>query len=759
MSNPSAFDLLIKEVNRRDYTSQEWKELIKDRLLIIVNMNKGEVLTKVPLVSIGKDIRTYIISEKELIEGEIIDVPVRDFDLDETITLIISFQASLTTGGEKKMALELMKKGNADLVMRNKIEEWTKEFSRLNKGFISNYRSLERDFKAFLNKKAEEDLGIALYPKIKISGVEGIRDEVLKNEEVKVFVDDSDEQYRISFDAVIGGLSEDHKNYILAAPNSHLGKERKEYIADTIIDHLLTIPIQKIIEELEGNIQKDIVRQIDNILLNHGRRLRKLSLRLADRPSVKTKVFRISHFFGEKRFNKPIQIISEIRMKLVDKGKFDHEKRKQGVYELEIWVQETLGEIIDSELFYAKYVDLVLSFNGQNSKLDSLVTDIESQDYLGRIRSVFISRTKNIGYEVQMLIIEPQLPEIKYANEGFEVIPLEREYATKTPDISLKVEFVITGKIQNLRRIEKLISEDEDITERIRKRAEKLISDIVHKLPPDDAFLNFPQYVEAPAVEAIAKMLSKSFAVDNFSQSIIIKQAKNDLRIRFDEISRGIHKTEIIVKPHYIEARNEEFPYELTYKVKAVHPEYWYIFQNNDLGSKEAEIAQINEILSGAIKSILESKPQGEELALKTAIFRVIKQTGLLIDPFNFNAGKSLFERKSIEIYKNQLDKQGERDTIEFDSNLDRKYNQLAALEDKRGELLLGDEYDQDELNLIEDRIKRLRSEIEKPIDTKPRHRQIKVGKTLNTDSLLDDVLESSKKLESKSNDEKGNKS
>ena len=759
MSTPSAFDLLIKEINKSNYTSSEWKELINEKTLVILDVKRGEVLQKLPLWSVGKDIRTYIVSSEEQIEGEKVEVLIRDFDKDQSVNLVITYQASLIEGGESKLALGLMKKGNPDLVMRKKLESWTKAFSRTHRDFITNYFNLEGDFKAFLNKQAEDELGLELYPKINLSGVESIKDEVLQDELVKIFVQDSDEQYIIHFDAVIGGLNKGDKNYILAAPNTHLSRKRKEWIASSIADFLLHIPIQQIIEELSGSIQKNLMSQIDNKLTYHGRRLRKLSLRLDNRPSIKTEVFRVSHPFGEQRFKQPIQIISELRMKLVDKGKFDQEKRNQEIGELGTWVTGALGEIIDSELFYARYVELVLSFKGQTQMNDPLIVDIENKNYLGRIRKAFIIKAQEIGYEVQMLIIEPQLPEIKYTSEGFEVKPIEKEYATKTPEISLKIQFVITGKILNLKEIENLISEEIDITDRIRRQAEKIVSEIVHKLPPDDAILNFQQSIESPATEEIAKMLRKNFAVDDFSQNIIIKQARSDLKIRFDELGRGIHSTTIIIKPHYADARNEEFPYDLTYKIKGVHPEYWYTFQNNDLGSTQAEVDQINEILSGAIKSILEFNHQGEELALKTAIMRVMKQTGLMIDPFNFNAGKSLFEEISKDTYKAQLEEHSKKELVEYGKDLDRKYKQLEELEKRRSELLLGDEDEQEDLELIEARIKKIKAEIEKPMDTKPRHRQIEPGRTLNTDNLLDNVMNSSKMLGTSSNEEKDSES
>lgn len=743
-------DLLIQQVDRRRYNRAEWNRLIADKIIVIVDANTQEILPRVPIIRIGRDIRTYIIDLEEQIEVEGIEVSIRDFNSNQSVTLKISYEASIAEGGAKKLIKAILDEPNPKLAIQRKIESWIKKFSKRQENFIGKYLEIKGELKRDIASRAEDEMGLDLFPLINLREVP-IEDEVFKNQIVKVLVDDSNKEFVVYFNALIRTLGQENPNHVLAPSHLHRKKERQDLIEHTISTCFVDYKIQEIIDNLNGSITDTIKNQVNPHLSKHGREIKKLDLQFEYERVHKTESFFVQHSFGKERFLNPIQITSDVRMRVFDHGKFEQEKIRQNIASLSDWVNETIKDLTNSHLFRASYVDLVLAFRNQGGRGASANSDavIDESDYLGNIRRGFRERANEIGYEDEVLIIEPILPEIQYTREGFTVQPIEKAYATKTPEISVNIQFVISGKIIDLKRIENLISENVDITDRIRKQAEGIIADIVHKLPPNEAMLNFSNTIENPVVAKVGEILREQYAVDDFSRSITIKQAENSLRKRFNDLGKGFRTTEILVQPKYMEGRHEEFTCKLSYKVKGVHPDHWFTFQNNQLDSLEEELIQIDKIFAGAVKSVLELEPDGAREALTTGIIRVKEQTGLLVDPFDFYTGKGIASQTASDIYKEKLQERKVREIAQFIDKAETTDKQLKTLREKRGILLLStDEEEMEELRIIEEQIKKLEAEVEEPFETPVNENMQASAKPLDTSSLLKEAIKTSNLIE-----------
>ena len=738
MSSTYALDIIIEEVVKKDHNNTEWKRKIEDKQLVVVDVKNMVVLPRIPKFNPIKVVKTYLVDPEQIVEVSGIEVSVRDFEKDQNIKLDISYQALLAESepGKPKsyetLALVTAKEVNSEIAVRKKLEHWIKKFSLSKPNFLSEFNHILPELKQNIEKQAKEKLGLNLKPKIRIK-VDDLPIESYENETLRVFTADSGEKILLTYNAEIYVFPKDHKKYSLAVAKLEAKSERKEIIERSIKKIMLEEKIQHVFDNrIRETICNKITQRVNIALENHGREVIKLQIKVHDDDILITNrdeeiSFPYSHKIEE--YPDPILIQTRVNMKLVDLGKL----RNSEITIIRDWVEEKLISLIKSKLFFATYIDLVLKFN----------------DYQKSIIDEYKREAELMGYQVQMLIVKPQLPEIEYAEEGFQIITQEKDYATKDPDIPVRIQAIINGRISNLNEIKNLINAKVDLKDRIIKMAEKEISNLVHQKAPSEAILEFSEVIERPVSEEISAILREKFAIDDFSLSVTIKQADNKLRKRFKDLSKGINSFNIQIKPKYEAGKSEVFDYILTYKIRGVHPSFWYVFQNNERSSIEEELADVESIFSEVVKSILEIKPDDVRKALENGITKVFESTGLLVEPVSFRSESTIAAETGRKVYQEKMEARQLIELESFKDQLNQKREQINQLEKKLALILKDEEADQEEIDTLKERIEKLNQELNLPFDSTPAENLLPPSADLDIDtgSLLDNIIGPNKRL------------
>jgi len=757
MSNIHATNALVREVSKKDYTSQEWKRVTENKALVIVDVNKKEVLKKKPTIGFHRHIKTFLIDPEATVELSSLEVPISDFETGQTVHLMVTCQISLAREGQNKLVQAICTQPNTEKGIRDHIEAWVKKFAKNEYNFLQRFQELKGRLKQAVVQQAEEVLGLDLALKLNPPGNTSLEDENLLQEVVTTFVKDYKEKITLTYDAIIRVVPPSNPHYTIAATNRDRKRARRTFIRETIEEYLLDLRLQAVIDGLDDGVTKDLEEKINAYLTQgHGRKIARLTLELKDIPQYKPEEFRPVIEYSDNYGNQ-IPIAFKINMKLKDLGLFENTRKRQNIESLEQWVYETLEELVKEHLFDVTYVDLVLAFSHKPPQRTGASIQIQasSKNYNQAIEEDFKSRAKAIGYEELFVLVEPQLREIAYAKDGFLIESENIECATRTPDITIKLQLVLDGRIYNLNRVRDKINAKVDIKQKILSRAQHIIASEVHQYAPNEAFLKFTELIETPALASLRQVLENEFAVQ--VNSMVIKLVASDLFTRFRNLSRGIQQAIVTINPKYKASQHEEFTYELRYKVKDVDPNHWHIFQNNAQGSTpediDNELVELEDIFAEVVKSQLEISPQNVNAALMHGVQAVINATGLVIQPLSFRSSESIASKAGKEAYLQETELRKDAQIVSKTNEMAQKIAQLDKLEQKLSLLMTEEDADEDEIDEIKARINMVKKELELPFDTQvPKEDLLPPSATFDFQKMLKDNTQTNKQIDNNPN-------
>ena len=725
MSTVYPLDPLIKKIERANYSKNEWKRLQEDKTIIIIDVNKKEILKSIPFIKIGRDIRIYSVALDQMVEAGGVEVTIRDFEADQSITIEVEYAASCPMGNENILVQAIINQPNPVVALKRKIEKWIKAFAKKHEDFIQSYEKNSSKLKKNIVEKAFNELGLELIPKLKVKGDDQLVIEKIEADEISIFVDDYKEKIPLTYSAEIDIIAENSEGKMLALVGQNKQVERKKIIKNSIEQYMYTISLKKFVAELSTHVTQEITNEVNNKLKKHGRFLRKLILK-APLENIQIDSLRnfspvITHNIEE--YSGDILIKNKVQMILDDLGLF-HSKN---IKDLEKWVFNSLDTIIKEDLFDASYTDLVLKIN----------------DYRTSIRDRFIEKAKEIGYNVKILTVKPDLPPIRWYEDGFLIEDMgEKDFPTKNPDVPIRLEIIISGRIRSLEAISDFLNSRINMIDRIKEMTLRETAKIVHQIEPDVANLQFADHVEPVVFERIKSELIERYAISETDLSITIKKAETQLLKRYKTLSKGVRQARIVLKPKYQSGNREEVTYDLTYKIIGVHPHHWYTFQNNAMETIDEELEGVQKVFTEVVRSKLEFEPNSINEALTHAINMVAEATGLLIRPFGFNFDDTITMATRRKLYLEKVEERAKEEMENFKEELGHKKTQLRVLEKRLTQLLAAatDEDDEDEIEGIKKRIESIKKELNHPFESDPVEDFLPASATI-TNALLPESI------------------
>jgi hypothetical protein len=251
--------------------------------------------------------------------------------------------------------------------------------------------------------------------------------------------------------------------------------------------------------------------------------------------------------------------------------------RRAGAPPLQSWLREKLQEIIPQMLFDTRYIDLLINFGPAERA----------------IKEALQSEAASIGYEIKQFVTGPDLEPIRL-RENFEV-ELDEEFETALRGVDVKLKVVVTARIPDLRKIEKLLNRHQDVQKLMRDAVLTSLRQTLHGMDPERIYMRFNHSDparhpgERPVQDELGELLRARLEDGEFHAdvlSIIIKMSRTSLIDRFNELQRRICSFQVGVASFHGGPR---VVFKGDFRVVGVHPDGWHTFQLVEAGLEEIQ--------------------------------------------------------------------------------------------------------------------------------------------------------------------------
>ncbi len=319
--------------------------------------------------------------------------------------------------------------------------------------------------------------------------------------------------------------------------------------------------------------------------------------------------------------------------------------------DLRAWVTRELERITGKLLFKYDYLRLVLDFEDDaKPEIDALIRE----------------KAKEIGYELDLLVVTPDLQPLKW-RDSF-LLELDNiTFPTKVPSHSVKLGIYLRLSLKNLRfpRLEALIRDEADLDGKIGEAIRDKLLPYFHELDPQRFYVGFeielPPHLQVqpgekplPPVKRELERLIREVLEEQFDatvETISIKQLDTELSDRLNALLKQRAEFEFTLESF---KGFQAIPFAGTLRVTGVDVNGWHIF----VSSEEFDIDEIVRrvcrflahragILSEKALAFVEANNYGR----LTEIFEILineatcSQFGLRVALVDFGRGKTVLEK------------------------------------------------------------------------------------------------------------------
>ncbi|GGD05253.1 SPFH domain-containing protein [Hyunsoonleella pacifica] len=574
----------------------------------------------------------YLLNQNSTIDITFSDFPTKGGDgveLDLSVKLNLELKDGLSKDGLKAPIEKFISEGKSYSnyeqllrdVIRMKIKSFVKNYSQSNPNtFVEDFFKAKKKLEGEIAGQLE-NYGLDGHIKITSKNETQIPRILEFEKRIEVRVKDLGKLLHIKY-KIEALLDSNKKNLALQS----FGKENdintkieialKEFIGNYSYKDFLDEREDKIIVPFKS-------KELTQILANFGRKVNYFQIE-HDKGStleITSETFEETVECKIIGYNKPIKVENYVMLAIKDPAKYE----KANIEDLNKWIRENIQKVTKRLLFGESYSSIVL----HDSRIEEAIKE--------NLHEICIES----GLEVDQHVVTPDLPPLKIKKEGFD-IESNRIYSTKSSSVSIEIKLVLSGKIPDLEKIPDYINPNIDISEEIKKTAEKATKRILHRTQPHAAFMYFDLLPEGESIyedcpnchvrERIRIEITKElegFFISKLDVNPSINETGPVEKVTI--LKRGVNKLEMEIKPWNGNEDAERVNFHIHYQIEGVNPNYWDKFQTY-LSSEEAEIYEsIDETLIGDFKSKLPTLPM-EYLRFRD--FNTLKEVkSKVIDP------------------------------------------------------------------------------------------------------------------------------
>jgi hypothetical protein len=769
MNSVNSLDKVIRKVDGNTKVNAGVTEKI-----IVLDKQTGDIVPVWKRLIGGNFLYYFVANNKDtsnFVESKGLICKIKDFVNDREVAISVNFRSSCSVGNEEKVAKALLGNNHPGEQLAEKIQIFFDEFSRKKAtDFIESYSINQlRELQNRVEKQVIDQIGLNFELRLALAYEEKIKTFSTGIIEFPVHVSDCNDELNLQLKIE---LVVDEQNKVKALANlgheillvNLIEQEIKKYLFEKTTLH-------KFCFHLKDTLRNDIVNYLNrnSLFSQKGRKVNVLSLNSNTIPILPDEIVEIQYDVECKYQGypepKPILVRNTVQMFLEDIGKY----RLAQINDLEIWVKSKLERIVKPSLIYKEYIDILLDFEPIALQIKQ---DMEKE-------------VKIIGYNIKQIVSRPNLKLLEIIKSFY--LEIEEEiFATKDANVKVKLNILVSGKIEEPRKIKDYLNPDSDIEGLMKRTISHAVRDVLNSIEPERYYLRFgfpavdeitgkaiEKSVEQELTDKIKEGLEKDFYAK--LSTVISKPLNTEITEKYQELYRQIGKFEFEVPS----LKSDEPPVQFQgdFQIDGVEKDSWYIFQSrlpsiNDI--KQSIATSLKAKLNTFDDEILQYRDTENLLILENFINEwinrplsrgsIANQFGLKISIGNLSRARTTIEDGRSRVYAelqnvelkgvqaNLIARNQQIDTqIQINAEKQKaKSLELSKLYDERSRLLIsGDEEDIEELN-------RKISDLEKDVlspsleDAKDKFEQLKPKKS--TSKSLSEITEQMNKLTSKNN-------
>jgi hypothetical protein len=724
MNNTINLDQVIRKLDGQTPTPVAGEEV-----LVTINLGTGKAVAKTFGVRFGSNYRDYLVTNERNPTrsggGKLSTYYVRDAQNRRTLALDIEVTSCVCPAGEEfKVAESLHGEQSPSQIFTSLLERWVREFiSPGDEGrFIDTYDAARGPLERHLTRRASEQTGLALQPKVSLSAeAEVAREIVVGPVEVGVRLQDYKQQQGLTVEA---GLILDQQHYVKA----HVFQEGRESPEELFKRHLREyferrVTFRQFSHELQHpGLKQPLLQELSAALLPVGRRVSFVNFstskekNIAAPPEFVAVTFPYNHNITGRAqpvvIHNTVQLYCENSAAFLASNEANNEAGKEAGNEarLQAWVKSNLNVILKRHLIGQTYVDLLLRF-----------APLEQS-----IKRELSARAAVIGYKVDHLVSIPHLKELDLTSP-FD-LSFDDTFETKLDTFEVQLKFDLTLFVPDLRTVEKCLNRDADVKEAIRGAVLSEARQILRNIHPERFYLYFNhpdeeaqepgerQAVKELLDEKIAERLKQEFGAEILRQTTRV--GRTDLTERYKKLCFDIRRFSVSIEPPDPQG-TESLVLTGDFEVRGVYPDSkgWQRFSTMRLDLDGLQ-KQLENHLKTELKSYHQSSFMYQNRATRQQVFKVVesyatqymrREFGLMINLTNLDRNTTEAERGQRELL-NSVEKEKLSTAWEQGKEL---VDRLNGLKKKRIRLLSVSPVDKEELGEIEENIRLLQDELE----------------------------------------------
>jgi hypothetical protein len=503
-------------------------------------------------------------------------------------------------GNEEKIVLSLHKGETPTAVLNRLLHTLVLDFAAEKRksggNLVLEFFQYREELKHHLAEKVMEKIGLEIEVVLDLEHEKDLDIFTVKSGDFPIRVKDYDKEISLKFEA---GLKVNEKNRIYALLYYSKLNELEAYMREHIKKFTLeNVSLHEFVYDLHSDYRKKLIAELDKKLDNQGREIAwiRLESKVDDAFPEHNLNFQHTVECDIKDYTKPIEVEHRLLLQLEDIGKY---RAKQGTKSLKQWVEEKLNEITRNALFEKRYVDILLDFEKEENDREALkLIKHEMQQF-----------TDAIGYRVKHLIVEPNMKPLIIKRDGF-IIQKAGDFSTRNKRVNVKLDIVVTGKLNDLSKIPKYIAPDKDIILEMEQVIYNEAEKQMHKVDPQKFYMP-SKYPDEESIDDILKTtIEKQLQQVFFAKEVevIIKRMETDVLKRILNLINGNpYQIDVEVLPFRGGGTQETIIFAVEFLVKTVSEWNTFIYKNFE--NHEQEIARIKQALIGDISGKFQTIP------------------------------------------------------------------------------------------------------------------------------------------------------
>lgn len=596
MTQTSSLDAVIQRVDGSTAESQVDPD--RGQKLVVLDATRQRVLARSPWMSF-RDIRHFVVTPGKRVEGNGPEVRLKSPSTSRSLAVRVGYEAWCKGGAEERLVLAL---GTTDhpgaalsSFLEREVEAFVDDIKAQGRDVAVELETLRPELEERLAGRAEEALGISLIAAVRPRFEGDLEPVAVATEEFEIRPCDS------SFSVLVSCETEaevEPGKKMLALLHhrdlADLGERVQRAVRDFVAE---SVTLQQLASWRSNDVEKHLVRAVNEALAPLGRRIRFLRLAL-DLDAVPPETLEVDHEVDceIRELEERIRVEHRLIIQLEDLGKY----RRAPVDDIESWLRERLDVTTRSALFDKTYLDLLWDSCSE------------------RIRETIQQEVGEVGYAVQHMVTMPKLEPLTW-KDGLDVTCRDDALPTSDSRIQVGMEIVIHGRIPEDElsdpKLRKYLRPHSELSADIDRAVVDLTRRKMHTIQPQRFYTGFnsPFGDGEPSVrelleESIVELLREQFRLHEVS--VVLKPLKSDLTERMSALmSEG---------PYYLEVDcsslvgGEAATFHLEFQIHGIAR--WHLFCERKGIPPEQELAQIEKSLHEQVLATFGAIPPGHLL-------------------------------------------------------------------------------------------------------------------------------------------------